>query len=236
MLTVEPARDGGASASLRAMPGAMAQDVELGCRCGQIHGWVRDVSPGAVNRAICYCDDCQAFLHHLGRADLLDEHAGTDVVQVAPGTVTFDRGAERIVGVRLGPKGLHRWYASCCKTPLGNTLTPAIPFIGMSLEALKGAPDNRRRDELFGKVRGAVFGQFATGGAPEGSTRLQPLLIANALRLVLGWKLRGKTWPHPFFDRATKAPSHPVTVLSRDERAALRPKCGPNAGASATPA
>jgi hypothetical protein len=207
---------------------SMSQDIELGCRCGEVHGWVRGVAPSSVNRAICYCDDCQAFAHHLGRAELLDAHAGTDVVQVAPASVTFDRGAERIVAVRLSPKGMHRWYASCCKTPLGNTLKPAIPFIGMGTEVFRGAPDAERRDEVFGKVRGAVFGQYATGGAPEGSTKLQPWLIAHAVRLVLGWKLRGKAWPHPFFDRATQAPAHPVTTLSREERQALRARCGPS--------
>jgi hypothetical protein len=205
----------------------MGQDVELGCRCGEVHGWARGVSPGTVNRVVCYCDDCQAFLHHLGRADLLDAHGGTDVVQLAPRAVTFDRGTERIVGLRLTPKGLHRWYASCCHTPLGNTLAPSLPFIGMPLEVFRGAPEARRRDELFGKARGASFVQYATGGAPEGSIQTHRLL-ARWLRLVLGWKLRGQSWPHPFFDRATRAPSHPVTTLSAEEREALRGKCGPN--------
>jgi hypothetical protein len=206
----------------------MIQDVELGCRCGQVHGWVRGVSSGTVNRGICYCADCQAFLHYLGRADLLDAHGGTDIVQVAPATVSFDRGEERIVGIRLSPKGLFRWFASCCKTPLGNTMKPSVPFIGMAPEVFRGAPDARRRDEVFGAVRGAMFGQYATGGAPEGSTRVNWGMLAHVVRLVLGWKLRGTTWPHPFFERATRAPSHPVTTLSRDEREALRAHCGPN--------
>jgi hypothetical protein len=86
-------------------------------------------------RAVCYRDDCQAYLHHLGRADLFDDHGGTDTVQVAPNTVTFERGAELIAGLQLTPKGLHRWYARCCQTPLGNTLTPTLPFIGIPWEA-----------------------------------------------------------------------------------------------------
>jgi hypothetical protein len=45
------------------------------------------------------------------------------------------------------------------------------------------------------------------------------------IRKVLGWKLHGQTWPHPFFDRAARAPRYPVAVLSRDEREALRPLC-----------
>jgi hypothetical protein len=211
----------------------MSQDLELGCRCGQIHGWVRGVAPNAVNRAVCYCDDCQAFMHHIGRVDLLDEHGGSDIVQVAPACVSYDRGAERIVGVRLGPKGMHRWYASCCKTPLGNTMaTPGLPFIGLSPEVFRGL-DARRLDEVFGAPRGKVFGQFATNGAPEGSTRLPSKLIFNTVRLVLGWKLGGKTWPHPFFERDTAAPRLPVTILSRDERQALRTRCGPTPSAAA---
>src|SRR5439155_14721689 len=109
----------------------MSLDAELSCRCGQVRGRVKNAGPRTVNRVVCYCDDCQAFLHHLGRTDLLDGSAGTDIVQVAPAALTFDRGATRIVGVRLTSKGLYRWYASCCKTPVGNTLTPALPFVGI---------------------------------------------------------------------------------------------------------
>lgn len=52
-----------------------------------------------------------------GLSDLLDAHGGTDLVQVAPACVAFDHGAEQIVGLRLAPKGMHRWYAACCNTP-----------------------------------------------------------------------------------------------------------------------
>jgi hypothetical protein len=201
----------------------MSQDVDLSCRCGEVRGKVKNASPQTVNRIVCYCDDCQAYLHHLGRTDLLDAHRGTDIVQVAPASLTFDRGAERIVGVRLNPKGgLYRWYASCCKTPLGNTVTPSIPFVGIVAQAFE------RPDDVFGKPIGGVLGKFAIGNAPEGSTKLNLGLIARAIRMVLGWRLRGKTWPHPFFDRATRSPNRPVTILSRAERDALRPLCGPH--------
>jgi hypothetical protein len=200
----------------------MSRDVELHCRCGAVRGKVKDASPQTVTRALCYCDDCQAYLHHLGRADLLDAHGGTDVVQVAPASLTFDRGAENIAGMRLGPKGLYRWYASCCKTPLGNTLTPAIPFVGIVVQAFD------RPEDIFGKPMGAGMGQFAIGTPPDGATKFPLRLIVRAIRMVLGWRLRGKSWPHPYFDRATRAPNRPVTVLSRAERDALRPLCGPH--------
>ena len=205
----------------------MKRDVELQCRCGKIHGWVREVAPGGVNRVVCYCDDCQAFLHHLGRAELLDEQGGSDIVQVAPSTIVFDRGSELVAGVRLTGKGLYRWYASCCKTPLGNTVTPALPFVGIVTELFQGAEGARPCDEVFGAPVGKILGRFAIGEPPPGSVRLNVRFLARVIRNLLGWKIRGKGWPHPFFDRASGEPKYAVTVLSRAERDALRPLCGP---------
>lgn len=213
----------------------MSQDVELGCRCGKVHGWVRGVSPAVVNRVICYCDDCQAFLHQIGRADLLDAHGGTDIVQVAPRAVLYDRGTDCIEGLRLTPTGMYRWYASCCKTPLGNTVSPKIPFVGIGPEVFQGVTGIEHRDELFGAVRALSFGKFATGGAPEGSTKVNLKMVAHALRLILGWKLLGKTWPHPFFETGSRAPKYPLTILTAEEREALRGKCGPNPSVIAKP-
>jgi hypothetical protein len=209
------------------MRGAMSRDVELQCRCGQVHGWLRDASPGTVNRVVCYCKDCQAYAHHLGRADLLDEHGGSDIVQVAPSTIAFDRGGEQVAAVRLTDKGLYRWHARCCKTPLGNTLTPGLPFVGVVTELFLQAPGARPCDEVFGAPRGRSFGKHAIGEPPPGSLKPNVGMIVRMVGKFLGWKLRGKTWPHPFFERASGEPKYPVTVLSPAERDALRPLCGP---------
>src|SRR5215471_8304503 len=115
----------------------MSKNATLRCSCGRVRGVGTNVSPSTVNRIVCYCDDCQAYLHHLGRADLLDAHGGSDIVQVAPACLHYTRGSDLIVGVRLLPKGLYRWYASCCKTPLGNTASPAIPFVGILAQAFR---------------------------------------------------------------------------------------------------
>lgn len=205
----------------------MGQDIELGCRCGSVRGVMRDASPRAVNRLVCYCADCQAFLHHLGRADLLDAQGGSDLVQAAPARVTYERGAADIAGVRLTPKGVFRWYAACCKTPLGNHVGPAVPFLGVMHEALRGAPDARRLDEAFGPPRGRVYGQFAIGEPPPGSTRPTARFLVGTVVHMLGWKLRGESWPHPFLDRATGAPRYPIATLAPAEREALRARCGP---------
>ena len=93
--------------------------------------------------------------------------------------------------------------------------------------ASKRAPNARLCDEVFGAPRGRILGKFAIGNPPPGSVKPNVPLLARTMRKVLGWKLRGKTWPHPFFDRASGTPKYPVTVLSTAERDALRSLCGP---------
>jgi hypothetical protein len=200
--------------------------AEFQCRCGGVSGRALDASPSTVNRIVCYCDDCQAFLHYLGRADLLDAGGGSDIVQLAPATLRFDRGSEHILGLRLSPKGMYRWYAACCKTPVGNTVTPAIPFVGVLAAGFQS--NTSSVDDAFGKPIGKIMGKFATPPAPE-STLTQVRSVARMIGKLLGWKLRGATWPHPFFDRTTRAPKYAVTTLTPAERDALRPLCGPNA-------
>src|ERR1700761_995518 len=112
----------------------MVGQVEVRCRCGEVRGVAADASPRTVNRVLCYCDDCQAYAHHLGRADLLDGKGGSDIVQMAPAAISFTKGKDRIAGLRLTEKGLYRWYATCCNTPVGNTMSPALPFVGIPVQ------------------------------------------------------------------------------------------------------
>ena len=213
------------------MADTATSSIDLACRCGEVHGRVVRASPEAANHMLCYCDDCQAYLHHLGRTDLFDGHGGTDIVQVAPSALSFDRGVDRIVGLRLTPKGLYRWYASCCKTPLGNSFGPALPFIGLVVQTFDGGKE--RADAVFGRTLAAARGNFAVNGLPAATTAIGPRLLLRAIRLMLGWKWRGQTWPHPYFDEATGKPARPILVLSKDEREALRPLCGPRPSATA---
>ncbi|HMK68343.1 MAG TPA: DUF6151 family protein [Stellaceae bacterium] len=204
----------------------MSAKAEMGCRCGEVRGIVTDPSPKSVNRVVCYCDDCQAFAHHLGRADLLDVHGGSDIVQVAPASLSFVRGQQRIAGVRLTPKGVFRWHSTCCNTPVGNSLKPAIPFVGIFAQVFSGGTQGA--DALFGKPIGAIMGEFAVGEVPSASKRFGPALLLRAIPMVLGWRLGGRAWPHPFFDRRTREPIYPLVTLTDAQRAALRPLCGPH--------
>jgi len=205
----------------------MTTRAELRCRCGEVRGWVADAAQQTVNRVVCYCDDCQAFAHHLGRADLLDAHGGSDIVQVAPASLTFVQGQDRIAGLRLTPKGLFRWHTTCCQTPVGNTANPTIPFVGIVVQALDNGA--QRADDAFGKPIGAIFTKFAIGKPPASRGSLS--LIWRAARMLLGWRLRGRAWPNPFFRRDTRVPIFPVAVLAPSEREALRRLCGPHPAA-----
>lgn len=200
-------------------------DATLSCKCGAVEGRASRVSARSVNRVVCYCDDCQAFVHHLGRSDLLDRHGGSDIVQMAPASLTFHRGQDRIAGIRLSPKGLYRWYATCCNTPLGNTVGPAIPLVGVVAQGF--AIDGQNPDSIFGRPVGAVQTKHALGHGVPGAAGFSVSLIVRMLRKMLAWRLTGRSWPNPFFARESRTPLYPVSVLTRDERNALRPLCGP---------
>ncbi|MGH7436008.1 MAG: DUF6151 family protein, partial [Polyangiaceae bacterium] len=110
--------------------------------------------------------------------------------------------------------------------PLGNTFGPALPFVGIVAQAFDVG--GKRADDVFGKATAGARDKYAIGGLPPGMGRVTVRLLARAVRLVLGWKLRGQGWPHPYFDRATRKPTRPISVLSPDQRDALRPLCGPD--------
>jgi hypothetical protein len=152
----------------------------------------------------------------------LDERGGTDIFQMAPSKVRLTSGAETLGCVRLSEKGMHRWYCSECKTPIGNTMGPSVPFAGMIHSFMRFDRAGRSRDEVLGPPRAHVQTKFATPGAPLPSAPLQTLrAIAHGVKLLAGWWLARAGSPSPFFDEATQAPRALPRVLSAEERSAL---------------
>lgn len=92
--------------------------MKLACRCGQVEGRIDPRRTHA--RTSCYCRDCRAFARWLGGVELLDAGGGTDILAMAPDGLRITRGFEKMACMSLGTRGLLRWYASCCRTPLGN--------------------------------------------------------------------------------------------------------------------
>jgi hypothetical protein len=166
---------------------------------------------------VCYCRDCRAFARWLERPEILDAAGGSDIVQMARGRVVFDAGVERLACVRLSAKGLHRWYASCCRTPVGNTM-PGIAFIGV-IDAFFDPSDAERRRAALPPLARVHVGS-ATGPVPGGSTPSFPMMV-RATWLLLSWSVRG-LGGDTLFDPRTRQPRVEPRVLTPAERDALR--------------
>ena len=170
--------------------------LPLRCRCGRVQGEIgtRDT----YVRATCYCKDCRAFADWLGAPGLLDPAGGVDVVAMGPSQVRITAGHDQVACMSLSERGIHRWYAACCRTPLGNMgRNPAIHYVGMSTACMEGA----EADAAFGPAgRCVINADSAT--APVEKT---PVAFAvGGLRIVLGilrGKLRGLRGS-PFYDVA----------------------------------
>lgn len=188
-------------------------DVSLRCRCGNVTGRVRDVNPADGTRVVCYCQSCQEFARHLAAGGrVVDEWGGTEIYQVPPARVELLSGLEHVRCVRLTPKGLFRWYAGCCQTPLANTVSAAVPLVGLISSF---APDRGFDDERFGPLAARVNMSGATGRLPpDKAQQISSLGYGlKVLRLLLWWKLSGRGRPTPFFD-AAGAPLSEPEVLS----------------------
>jgi hypothetical protein len=194
----------------------MLTDVQLRCDCGKVRGVAADVAPSTGNRMVCYCDDCQAFAHFIERRDLLDAWGGSDIFQMAPGRLRISDGVDQMRCMRLGPKGMFRWYAGCCRTPIANTIA-ALPFAGLHPAFIDRDVD---RDVVLGRPRAYAMARFAIGTPSHADGKTPVGVILRVLWLMVGWIARGKAKPSPFFD-ANKRPIAEPKVLSEDERARL---------------
>jgi hypothetical protein len=173
-------------------------------------------NPRSSNRVLCYCADCQAFAHFLGDAQrVLDARGGSDVIQVLPKNVAFTQGLDALACMRLRPKGLLRWYARCCRTPIGNTLpTPKLSFIGLVHSCLAG--DGVSLDESCGPVGVWVNTQGAKGD-PKPKAAGSGKMIRWFLRTALRARFNGDYRRNPLFHPETGAPIVTPQALSSDE-------------------
>ena len=195
--------------------------MQLRCRCGAVRGEM-DTARAYV-RASCYCKDCRVFARFLGQPGVLDASGGCDIVATAPATVRFTAGTEHVACMSLSPKGLYRWYAACCRTPLGNTpRAPRLPYVGMVTACFDAAP--QAVDAALGP-RGRTVINTGSATAP---VRAKPLLfVTGGLRIlagILGARLR-REHASPFFD-ASGQPLRQPEVISREQRAALERTAG----------
>jgi hypothetical protein len=182
----------------------------LQCKCGAIKGVVSN--PESANRAVCYCKDCQAFARFLGQErETLDAQGGSDILQILPKNVSFAQGVESLACMRLTDKGMVRWYAGCCKTPIGNTLANyKISFIGLLHNCLESS--GHPLHDSFGPVRCRVNPQGAIG-EPKPKTVGMGTALLWLGKTILQARLNGDYKKTPFFRAETGLPIVAPQVL-----------------------
>jgi hypothetical protein len=174
------------------------------CNCGSVRGQL-DCS-GVSNRGICYCTDCRAFANFVDRnGKILDERGGTEIVQLA-----------HLAAVRLSDKGLIRWYAACCKTPIGNTMaTPKVGFIGVIHSCL----DRSNMDRDFGT---SIALMNTTNALDDAKLKQRGLfgVIVRILWILFITRVSGRYKNSQLFDRLGVPRVRP-RVLTAEELMAL---------------
>ena len=193
----------------------MGHDIAVTCACGGFRAVIRDVSERTGNHAICYCVDCRAYARHLGQeARILDESGGTDLYQTQPWQVEIREGRDQLAVLQLARKGLYRWYARCCDTPICNTMgTPKLSFAGFTTANFDVSSD------ALGPVLLHYKADYATGPVPEDKGSMMRLMY-RTMRNALRSRLNGKWRKTPFFDAATGRSIVKPHVLSDVERTA----------------
>jgi len=185
-------------------------EVELKCACGKVQGSTESVNSESGTRIVCCCDDCQKFAQYLGQEDrTLDEYGGTDIFQMPISHLQISEGAEFIACIRLSSKGLYRWYAKCCGTPIGNSMGAGVPFMGLIHNFME---HKTSRDADLGPSRGYIQTKFAKKEIPESLKATYIRIVLRGLSKLLVWKIKGLNTPSAFFSKNGKPIVEPTIV------------------------
>ena len=184
------------------------------CDCGRLKGTLERTA--GVNRCACYCADCQAFARFLKREnEILDAAGGTDIVQTTPKNVTFTEGIEHLACMRLTDRGLLRWYAACCNTPIGNTPPDfKMSFVGLIHNCL--GSERGSLDKAFGPIRMRVHTESAKG-EPKPKPIGMLAGVSRAIAGILKARIDGSYKRTPFFIPASGEPVATPKVLDGRE-------------------
>lgn len=196
-----------------------AGDLCFQCTCGAVRGYLRGPLSGHGIRFACCCDDCQVYAHHLGRADILDAHGGTDAYHADSSRLEITSGLDRLATLklaRIASRPVLRWYCSGCNSPLFNTYdTSQRSFLGLIL----ANADAAQCDALLGSSSGIIWRKFARGDAAARNSASLFAILARLFARQISARLSGDWRNTPLFDRETGLPIVRPLVLSPEERA-----------------
>lgn len=192
--------------------------IRVRCQCGKLQGEL-DTSAVAA-RAKCYCRDCRAFARFLGNeVEILDGAGGTEVAAALPSGLRFTQGAEHLACMSLSPKGLYRWYAACCRTPIGNTpRDPKVSYVGLVRACLDATPAELDAQLGSGYINANTESAYRRVPKTPGGMFVALVKIGSK---VLAARFGGGYRNNPFFEAGSAVPVRQPTVISKEERARL---------------
>jgi len=186
----------------------------LRCRCGTLQGYI-EPSTAAV-RAVCYCKDCQAYARFLRTPGVVDEDGGTEVVASLPKHLHFTAGVEALACMSLRERGLLRWYANCCNTPVANTpRNPNMPYAGVIHSCLEASSPTI--ESSFGARRIAVNTKSARNKVRSTPIASTAAVLALLMSMLVS-RMTGSYKVNPFFISDSLIPIRPPQILSNAER------------------
>lgn len=198
---------------------------EIQCECGKFKAEIKNFPQNTAGRCVCYCDDCQTYLHFLGKANLLDSAGGSEIIPVYPSDFKILQGQEVLSCVRLSSKGLFRWYTSCCKTPIGNVL-PKFPWVG-TLNRAYSIKEPNYLEKTLGNIKSRIYGKYARGTPPKDTSQTMNFKnVKVVLPFVVKGFLTGKAKNSPFFEKDGVTPITVPKVLTPEERNQIRGTIG----------
>lgn len=192
----------------------MSDEIPISCQCGKLRARLHGANARNGNHGVCYCVDCQAFARHLGKFGIVtDDAGGTEIYQTQPHRIEITSGAEALALLRLSPKGLNRWYAKCCNTPLCNTPgKPTVAFAGVLVSNPTVQPG------ALGPIRFRYKRESAVRPVSEPPGSMAGFVI-RTLSGLLSERISGRWKQTPFFNTDSRSVVKPY-VLSASERAA----------------
>lgn len=194
--------------------------MEIQCECGKFRAELTQFPKATPGRLKCYCEDCQTFLHYIHRDDLLDANGGSEVIPAYPADIKIIAGKDFVKCMRLSPKGMFRFYTTCCNTPIANT-DPVRPWAGIH-RRMYTVKDPNRLDKELGPVKASVMGKHAHGTLPPGVPQTFDFKgMITVMPFILKGKLLGKSKHSPFFENGESIVV--PKILTLDERTAARP-------------
>ena len=181
------------------------------CRCGTLRGEVDE--PHRAMRAVCYCRDCRTYAHWIGKPqEVLDAAGGTDIVATHSRYVRLAAGAPQLACMSLSPRGLLRWYARCCDTPIANIPRDRkLPYVGLVHTCLETV---RPLEASFPPVQMDINTASALGPTPRRGGFGNTLRFGAMVLRLASARLTGSYRATPFFD-ASGAPVATVQVPPR---------------------